>query len=181
MPGISVPHRLWWATAAAVLLAATACGDDPSQPTWERTASPTVVDQTDDVVVVDGTLADGTYWSTVARVSGTGDLVFRVVKARFGEFCEAWAAERGRDMGCLNDYEVDTYPDAHVAMAATAMVSVAVADGPGTNLAITASTLEQLLAGTSPDHPAEYDWTAFPFLVQVRDGFVIDAQQFWIP
>ena len=162
-------------------LAASACGDDDPDTTWAQVEAPSVVDQTDDVVVVEGTLADGRYWGTVALVSGSGEVVFRVVKARFGAFCEAWAADQGREMGCPNDYDVETFPDAHAALADDAAVTVAVPDGPGTNLTITASRLEALIAGAPGDVPSGYTWVPFPFVVRVDDGYVVDAQQFWVP
>jgi len=169
------------AVAVLVALLAPACGDDDPDATWAQVTAPSVVDQTDDVVVVDGTLADGTYWGTVARVSGTGEVVFRVVKARFGTFCEAWAAERGRATGCLNDYDVETYPDAHAALADDAAVTVAVPDAPGTNLVITPSRLGSLLTGEVGEGPTGYAWVPFPFVVRVDGGYVVDAQQFWVP
>lgn len=167
--------------AVLAAVAAPACGDDDPGATWARVAAPVVVDQTDDVVVVDGKLADGTYWGTAARVSGTDEVVFRVTKARFGAFCEAWAAEQGRVPGCLNDYDVESDPAALAAVADGAAVSVAEPRGPGTNRSINPSTLSDLLAGEDAAAPTDYLFVPFPFIVVVEDGLVVDAQQFWVP
>jgi hypothetical protein len=144
-----------------------------------------VAGETDDVVVVDGTLAAGTYWATPALVSGSRDLVFRVVKARFGTVCETWAAQQGYPEGCPNDYAVDSFTDAHVAVAGDAEVSVAMPAGPGMNLEIDAEVLSQLIVGAEPSTgaggPADYAWTPFPFVVRVAGGYVVEAHQFWVP
>lgn len=172
-------HRVMGLVGTAALL--LACGADAPTATWEHVPAPAVVDQTDDVVVVDGKLADGTYWGTAARVSGSDEVVFRVTKARFGAFCEAWAAEQGRAQGCLNDYDVESDPAALAAVADGAAVSVAEPEGPGTNRSINPSTLSHLLAGDNAAAPTDYLFVPFPFIVVVEDGVVVEAQQFWVP
>lgn len=165
----------------AVATALIACGADEPTATWQRVPAPTVADQTDDVTAAAGTLDNGTYWATVGLVSGTRDVVFQVRKARFGAFCHAWAAEQGRPEGCLNDYDVEPFPTAFVALDDDAAVTVAQPEGPGTNRSITPATLRALLAGDATTAPDDYTWTPFPFLVVVDDGAVLDAQQFWVP
>ena len=162
-----------------------ACGssDEPSGSTdsWDTVAAPVVVDSTDEVVVTDGTLADGRYWATLSRVSGTNDLVFTVARAWFGPACEKWAAERGMTEGCANDYAVDDIDTALVAMSPDATVSVSAPMGPGTNYGISPATLHGLVDGSAISPIAAYQWTGFPFVVTVSDGVVIDADQHWVP
>jgi hypothetical protein len=166
-------------TFAATGLAA--CASQNPQSMWAQVDPPTVADETDDVTVDKGTLADGTYWATIAPVSGSSEVVFRTLKARFGDACYAWAKENGIEDGCLNDYHVEEWPDAHVALDTSAAVTVAQADGPGTSFSINAKTLRRLAFDESVDAPGNYAWTPFPFLVTVTNGKVTRAQQYWVP
>lgn len=181
---------MWRYMAAATLLAA--CGEPSSTTststtasapaaTWATVRPPTVTGSTDPVTFSNGKLADGTYWATLSPVSGSGDLVFTVARAYFGADCTTWAAERGMTEGCPNDYAVDDSNTALVAMNEGSTASVAAATGPGTNYSITAETLRGLFDGTSSSPVPGYQWTPFPFLVSVRNGFVLDARQFWVP
>ena len=157
-----------------------ACGSDRGSASWGVTPPPTVTDQTDDVIVAKGLLANGTYWAEAALVSGSNDLVFRVTKVRFGAICERWAKENGLEF-CANDYAVEPFPDAVVALLADATVTVAQPDGPGTNYSITPEELRKLIRGESVDGPDGYSWAGFPFVVEVRDGSAVSAAQFWVP
>ena len=167
--------------AAALILILGSCRD-PSAPeaTWAEVDPPVVTEQTDDVRVAGGQLADGTYWAEIAPVSGTGEIVFRVVKARFGATCEEWAKDNGLEF-CANDYAVESFPDAHVALDELAAVSVARPDGPGTNFSINPDVLKGLIRGDDLGEPEGYSWAAFPFVVVVTNGFVTSAEQLWVP
>jgi hypothetical protein len=156
------------------------CASSSTEAPWTIDNPPVVSGETDDVTVTNGTLADGTYWAEIARISGTGDIAFRVTKARFGDTCEAWARDNGLEF-CANDYAVESYPDAYVALNDDAAVSVAKPDGPGTNYMISVNTLKRLLRGDTVGAPDGYTWAAFPFLVDVGDGYAIAARQFWVP
>jgi len=161
-------------TTALVILAG--CADSPS---WQRTEAPNVT-TTDEVRVEGTTLVDGTYWADIAAVSGTRTVVFHVMRVRFGEDCLRWAAENGYEDACMNDYEVEQWPDAYAALAGDAVVSVAEPTGPGMNYRIDADTLHRLVfkETTGPDG---YQWTPFPFVVRIEDGSVVSADQFWVP
>ena len=142
---------------------------------------PKVSTETDDVAVNDGTIGDGMYWAEIAPVSGSGDIVFRVLKARFGKTCLKWAKDMGLEDGCLNDYNVDSYPVAYVALDEMAEVSVAKADGPGTSYSINADVLKGLVRGDIDGSPDGYAWVPFPFVVTVTNGYVTSAGQYWVP
>lgn len=171
--------------AVLTIVALVACGSSGNEPggtaSWGKVAPPIVTDSTNAVIVTDGSLADGRYWASISRVSGTGDLVFTVSRAWFGEACAAWATERGMEQGCMNDYAVDDIDTALVAMAPDATVSVAAPMGPGTNYSIDTATLEGLVAGSVVSPVATYQWTGFPFVVTVSDGVVTSADQHWVP
>ena len=169
----------------ALFLVVVGCSRLDSSASWNRVDPPMVKTETDDVVLDGATLSDGTYWATIALVSGTNDIVFRVLKARFGDTCTKWANDNGMADGCTNDYNVDSYPDAYVGLDKLADVSVAKADGPGTSYSINADTLRQLIKGTTmgddTKFPDGYTWVPFPFLVTVIDGLVTTAAQYWVP
>jgi hypothetical protein len=169
--------------ATLALLTFVACSDSAPPSSWAVVDPPTVVDETDDVVSTNATVGDGTYWAELALVSGSGDIAFRVTKARFGDACEAWARDNGLEF-CANDYAVESYPDAYVAVDEDAAVSVAEPDGPETNYSINTTTLEELIGGATPLGdvvPSGYLWTPFPFVVVVADGYVVRADQLWVP
>lgn len=142
---------------------------------------PAVSTETDDVAVNNGTIGDGTYWAEIAPVSGPGDIVFRVLKARFGETCLKWAKDMGLEDGCLNDYSVESHPVAYVALDDQATVSVAKTDGPGTNYSINGDVLKGLVRGDIDGSPDGYAWVPFPFIVVVTNGYVTTAEQYWVP
>lgn len=150
-------------------------------PSWREIDPPTVDGSTDAIVVSNGVLADGRYWGTISRISGTDEAVFTVARAYFGAECEAWAADRGMTEGCPNDYAVDDADTALVALAPGATVSVVFQEGPGTSYAIDADTVRRLVLGTATSPIAMYEWVPFPFLVTVKDGVVVAAHQVWVP
>lgn len=174
-------HVVLLALTLVATLALSACSSKNPPATWAKVDPPVIKGETDEIVVDKGTLADGSYWATIAPVSGSSEIAFRVLKARFGDACYAWAKENGIEDGCLNDYHVDDWPDAYVALDKMADVSVATADGPGTSWSINADTLKRLVFGGSVDAPKNYTWTPFPFLVTVTNGRATTAQQYWVP
>jgi len=163
-----------------VAFALTACSDKTPPATWSKVDPPIVTNETDDVAVNEGILSDGTYWAEIAPISGSGDIAFRVVKARFGATCETWAKENGFEF-CANDYAVEEQPDGYVALDNLASISVAKADGPGTNYSINADVLRGLIRGDIDGAPDGYSWVPFPFVVTVTNGNVTTAEQYWVP
>lgn len=149
--------------------------------TWTKVAPPTVTGSTDAVTVNDGGLADGSYWATIGQVSGSGEVVFTVSRAYFGAACEEWASERHMEEGCMNDYAVDDTDTAIVALAPDATGSVQMPAGPGMGYTVDAHILEALVSGSMTSPIAGYEWVPYPFLVNVQDGYVRDAQQIWVP
>ena len=157
------------------------CASRNPPSTWAKVEAPLVKDQTDDIKVDNGRLVDGTYWATIAPVSGSHSIAFRILKARFGATCLTWAKDYGTDDSCVNDYNVESYPEAYAALDRMADVSVAKADMPGTSFSVNAKTLQKLLDGTPAGAPSGYTWTPFPFLVTVTNGWVTTARQYWVP
>jgi len=172
--------------AGAVLLASVLVGcssvsvDPAAKPSWKRVPPPQV--SVTDEVRLDGIeLEDGTYWASVAPVSGDANIVFRVTRVRFGEACERWATEMLREDACLNDYGVEEYPEAFVAISPYARVSVAMPAAPGENLLVDAATLRHMVSRDVIVLPEGYEWVPFPFVVTVEAGVVAEAHQFWVP
>lgn len=178
---MSVRRTRDFALLAVCVAVLGACSDKvPPEASWARVDPPVVEAETDDVTVINGKLEDGRYWATVAPVSGSGEIVFRVVKVRFGDACEAWAKERGLEF-CANDYAVEEFPDAYVALDELAEVTVSKADGPGTNYSVNGDTLKGLVRGDIDNATEGYVWTPFPFVATVTNGFVTSAEQYWVP
>lgn len=172
--------RLSLGFAIAFLVTFGGCSRTNPPASWNVVDPPVVKTETDDVV--DGaTLTDGTYWAEIALVSGNDDVVFRVLKARFGNTCMKWAEDNGMTEGCMNDYHVESYPDAYVGLDKLADVTVAKLDGPGTSYSINADTLKKLMQGDKTNAPDDYTWVPFPFVVTVINGLVTTAAQYWVP
>jgi len=160
--------------------AADTTTDAVGGPTWVA-AAPPQVSVTDEVLLEGADLVAGTYWASVASVSGDDAIVFRIGRARFGKACDLWAEQNLLEDGCLNDYAVETYPEAYAALSDRAQVSVADPTGPGRNLAVDATTLHRLVRGEDVRTPEGYAWVPFPFVVVVDGGIVVDARQLWVP
>jgi hypothetical protein len=148
---------------------------------WRKVQAPVVTDSTDEVVVTNSRIADGTYWTWVERVLGTESIVFHVARVRMGATCEAWAKENGIQEGCMDDYAVDQNETALVDISETARVTVAFQESPGTSYEINTSVLKKLIAGVATSPIAQYHWVAFPFISRIKNNTVVDAQQMWVP
>jgi hypothetical protein len=171
--------------AVTILLAFAGCSTGTesltTQKFWRKVQAPVVTDSTDEVVVTNSRIADGTYWTWVERVLGTESIVFHVARVRMGATCEAWAKENGMQEGCMDDYAVDQNETALVGISETARVTVAFQESPGTSYEITTSVLKKLIAGVATSPIAQYHWVAFPFISRIKNNTVVDAQQMWVP
>lgn len=163
--------------ALALTLGVTACSRADSPALWSPAEPPVLETATDTVSGPDDAVADGRYWGTIVTDTFTFDLDV----ARFGATCEEWAAARGMQEGCPNDYAVEDVDGPQVALADDARVSVAAPSGPGTSWWIDGATLTRIAGGDTVGVPAGYSWTPFPFVVTVENGSVTTAEQLWVP
>jgi hypothetical protein len=171
------------AVTVFVVIAGCSTGTESltTQKIWRKVQAPVVTDSTDEVVVTNSRIADGTYWTWVERVLGTESIVFHVARVRMGATCEAWAKENGMQEGCMDDYAVDQNETALVDISETARVTVAFQESPGTSYEINTSVLKKLIAGVATSPIAQYNWVAFPFISRIKNNTVVDAQQMWVP
>ena len=171
------------AVTVFVVIAGCSTGTESltTQKIWRKVSAPMIKDSTDEVVVTNSRLDDGTYWTWAERLLGTETIVFHVAMARFGATCEAWAKENGMQEGCMDDYAVDQNETALVDISETARVTVAFQESPGTSYEITTSVLKKLIAGVATSPIAQYHWVAFPFISRIKNNTVVDAQQMWVP
>ena len=171
--------------AVTILFAFAGCSTGTesltTQKIWRKVQAPVVTDSTDEVVVSNSRIADGTYWTWVERVLGTESIVFHVARVRMGATCEAWAKENGMQEGCMDDYAVDQNETALVGIFDTARVTVAFQEGPGTSYEITTSVLKKLIAGVATSPISKYHWVPFPFISRIKNNTVVEAQQMWVP
>jgi hypothetical protein len=171
------------AVTVFVVIAGCSTGTESltTQKIWRKVQAPVVTDSTDEVVVTNSRIADGTYWTWVERVLGTESIVFHVARVRMGATCEAWAKENGMQEGCMDDYAVDQNETALVDISETARVTVAFQESPGTSYEINTSVLKKLIAGVATSPIAQYHWVAFPFISRIKNNTVVDAQQMLVP
>jgi hypothetical protein len=171
------------AVTVFVVIAGCSTGTESltTQKIWRKVQAPVVTDSTDEVVVTNSRIADGTYWTWIERVLGTESIVFHVARVRMGATCEAWAKENGMQEGCMDDYAVDQNETALVDISETARVTVAFQKSPGTSYEINTSVLKKLIAGVATSPIAQYHWVAFPFISRIKNNTVVDAQQMWVP
>ncbi|MFM8626048.1 MAG: hypothetical protein ACKOCC_03765 [Actinomycetota bacterium] len=155
----------------------SACGGTSTTALWSPAKPPVVESATDPVEPGTRSLPDGRYWGTLTPSGNAFDLGI----ARFGATCEEWAATRGMENGCANDYAVEEIDTPPVAFSDDARVSVAALSGPGTNWWIDVATLQAAVAGDITDVPEGWSWTPFPFVVTVENGSVTMAEQHWVP
>ena len=171
------------AVTVFVVIAGCSTGTESltTQKIWRKVQAPVVTDSTDEVVVTNSRIADGTYWTWIERVLGTESIVFHVARVRMGATCEAWAKENGMQEGCMDDYAVDQNETALVDISETARVTVAFQESPGTSYEINTSLLKMLMAGTATSPISKYHWVPFPFISRIKNNTVVDAQQMWVP
>jgi predicted small lipoprotein YifL len=128
--------------------------------------------------------ADGDYWATL-QGAGTPDqgsfLTFELVQAFFGEDCLGqFPDEPDR---CVNDIGVLDEPSVQFDTPAASITTASVVAVDQVNYAVTGDELVRLALGEAPATPegVDFTYTPFPFLVTVRDGVAIRAQQIWQP
>jgi hypothetical protein len=148
---------------------------------WHEVSAPVVNGATDEVIVRNSRINNGTYWTWVERVLGTDSIVFHVAQARFGATCEAWAKDNGMTEGCMDDYAIDEYQTSLVGISNTAKVTVAFQESPGKSFEITTLILKQLISGTATVPISKYQWVSFPFISRIENNTIVDAQQMWVP
>lgn len=167
---------------ALSLLVVASCGSPGSQTEeWTETVAPApIVDETADPIPVDRVLPDGRYWATAHEVLGDDEIVFTLVKARFGATCESWALRQGLD-GCANDYAIDDVTSQLLYVDDVDSVTVTDSSGPGRSFRIEFDTLERLVRGEKVDLPAGRSWTPLPFVIDIEDGRVTSVDQYWVP
>ena len=76
---------------------------------------------------------------------------------------------------------VDT-PAAELTIEPTDLVAVSVVASDRRNFAIDGAELLALVSGSAPNAgaPDDYTYAAYPFLVTVRNGAVVEARQIWL-
>lgn len=174
-------RRAAWTALAALL---TACGglQDSEPKEWSDVSVPfDLGGSTAEPIPVDRVLPDGRYWATLHEVLGSDAVVFEVTRARFGATCNQWAAERGMEEGCTNDYAVDDSTRQLLEAGGVTWVSVADPDSPGQSRRVKLRTLVRLVRGEQVDMPSGYSWTPFPFIVTVERGKTVGIDQYWVP
>ena len=171
------------ATALALAVLLAACGGSVADPAeWTETEmSFDLGGSTAEPVPVDRVLPDGRYWATVHEVLGSDGIVFDVTRAYFGTACEEWAAERGMEEGCTNDYAADAVTRQMLQVDSADRVTVADPAGPGRSYVVSLRTLTGLARHEQVRVPSGYGWADFPFVITVEDGRTVAVDQFWVP
>jgi len=122
-----------------------------------------------------GALAAGTYWATLQSLAGT-TATFELGKAYFGEACrERFGDDPAR---CVGDWDVE--PGVAVPVTVDlAVATITVSDATPASYRISTGELELLLAGqpAAAGAPAGYAYTSYAYLLSVRAGLVIAAEQ----
>ena len=171
--------RLAAALVCATLLV-SACGDDSlgSVGLYDRAPVPFVPDRTDAVPPSPGLLVDGYYWAELAGPVGDDQLRFEFTRAFFATACEE---EFGAD-ACVQGFAVDASVSRMVDASVSDLAIVSVAAESRQNYAITAAELHRLVSGEAPaDRAADtYAYHAYPFLITVAAGVVMEAHQIWL-
>lgn len=127
------------------------------------------------------TVADGTYWATLA---GEGDtpqpfVNFKLTQAFFGAACTA----KFGDASCDNDLAtLETPTGAFPLYLATARLTVADAVTQR-SFQVTNDELFGLVGGKPPGAaaPAGFTYVPFAFLLTVQGGQIVAAEQVWTP
>lgn len=135
--------------------------------------------------MVDGSLLapivdDGDYWAEATAVgSGVPFILFDLSQALFGQTC---IDELG-DAECADEYGVIGEPHGTLTVLWDDLQSVTVVDKNRQNYAVPGWELASLIGGNPPSRsaPTDYRYLAYPFLVTVRDGTIVDVHQIWVP
>lgn len=173
------------AMAVVAGLALSACAGDDGPGTvklYDRAPVPGVPDRTAVIGPEASTLApDGEYWANLigGRDTTKPTFDFLLTQAFFAGTC---AEELGIDE-CPNDFGTLDEPSATVTVQVTDIGSVTVVADNRQNFAVTAQELFILAGGQPPSEgaPEGFAYVPFPFLLTVRDGRVVKANQIWLP
>ena len=165
------------ATALLVFLLA-GCGGDGVQTVqpYDRAPVPAVPDHTTVIdpttIAGDGSLspniANGDYWGEAVAVgSGRPFIVFDLSQATFAD----------------DDYQVIAEPHGTLTVLWDDLQSVTVVAKTKQNYAVPGAELASLIGGNAPsvDAPADFRYTAYPFLVTVSKGAIVEVHQIWVP
>ena len=171
----------WLAVAACLVL--TACGGDDGPATvklYDRAPVPGVPDRTAAVDPAMSTFTtDGEYWAELSGGSVDQTLTFLLTQAFFADAC---VEELGIDE-CPNDFGTLDEPNALIAVKMTDIGSATVVADNRQNFAVTGQELFILAGGQPPSEgaPDGFAYVPFPFLLTVRDGAIVKANQIWLP
>jgi hypothetical protein len=178
-------RRFAFVIAVACLLAA--CGGDPKPGVislYDHAPVPVVPDRTAVVTAAWVTggkglagLPDGQYWAETAEAKD-GSLVFELSQALFASACEAVAGATQ----CTDGYAHVADPHGPITATVAPMTIVSVVAEDRQNFAITSAELLGLVGGAAPaaSAPPTYRYTAFPFLLDVVRGAVVEVHQVWV-
>jgi hypothetical protein len=176
--------RLAVLAAAAVMAGCSTDGVSKVASLYDHSPVPAVPQRTH-AVATSGVPADGQYVGTIiadAAVAGTAatTITFSLSQAVFGDDC----TQQLGAAACTNGFGTVPGPTATIAATAADLQIVSVVAVNRQNYAITGAELQRLAQGAAPasDHaPPEYRLLAFPFLLTVQRGTVIEARQLWLP
>lgn len=174
------------ALVALVLLAGCGGEEGPAKfpDLYDTAPVPAIPSQTAPVDPAVQPPADGDYWATLiggATPDQGGVLTFLLVQAFFGEDCLAQFPDDPD--ACANDIGVLDDPSQQFDTPAAALRTASVVTPERVNYAVTGDELVRLALGEPPNTPegVEFTYTPFPFLVTVREGQAVRAQQIWQP
>lgn len=171
------PTRRTAVLAVSLGLCLTGCSDpEEAVAPYDRVGVPAVPDRTRPVV--DGPLPDGDYWATEIITVDGGGLAAQIARALFDPTC---TTELGAE-ACADGYAVIDAPVTELAIDPSELVAVSVVDDDRRNFAIDGEELLALVSGAAPTAgaPDDYIFTAYPFLVAIRGGRVVEARQIWV-
>ncbi len=172
------------------LLALAACGGDgvaTVQP-YDRAPVPAVPDRTApiDPATIGGdnalnaNVADGDYWAEAIAVgSGVPFIMFDLSQALFGQRC----IDQLGAQACEDEYGVIAEPRGTLQVLWDDLQSVTVVAESRQNYAVPGAELAALIGGNDPSAaaPPAYHYVAYPFLLTVRNGQIVEAHQIWVP
>ena len=165
-------------TTALLVVLLAGCGGDGVQTVqpYDRAPVPAVPNQTAIIdpttIAGDGSLTpnmrDGDYWAEAIAVgSGVPFILFDLSQALFSD----------------DDYQVIDDPHGTLQVLWDDLQSVTVVATTKQNYAVPGAELASLIGGNAPsvDAPADYRYTAYPFLVTMRGGTIVEVHQIWVP